>query len=168
MNNQRLKHLITVPVVSRETGKHLGWVSDVLVDTSTGKLKGFAVRRYDGICALIDCRDVVSIAAAITVKREESLVWVDASPLNSVLRARRDLIGRKVTALEGRRLGTIADVFLFDSHLIYEVYPSIWAKVCGHALYFTGALSPKFAAKGKVLAVTGDAARLHRQLATAV
>ena len=41
MNNQRLKHLITVPVVSRETGKHLGWVSDVLVDTLTGKLKGF-------------------------------------------------------------------------------------------------------------------------------
>jgi sporulation protein YlmC with PRC-barrel domain len=167
MNNQRLKQLIATPVVSRESGKSLGRVTDLLVDTSDGKPRGFAVKRDDGTCALTDWRDVVSIDAAILVKRKESLVWVDASPLNTVLRARRDLIGRKVTSSEGRRLGRIADVFLFEGLLIYEVYPSVWTRMCGNALYFTGALSPKFAAKGKVLAVAGDAARLHRQLEAA-
>jgi len=167
MNSQRLKQLVATPVVSKETGKNLGRVSDLLVDTASGKPRGFAVSRADGSCALTDCRDVVSIAAGILVKREESLVWVDASPLNTVLRARRDLIGRKVTTTEGRRLGKIADVFLFDGLVIYEIYPSVWARLSGHALYFTGALSPKFAAKGRVVTVAGDAAQLHRQLMAA-
>lgn len=165
MNNQRLKHLVATPVVSSETGKRLGWVTDLLVDASGGKPRGFAVKREDGTCALTDWRDVVSTEAVILVKRKESLVWVDASPLNTALRARRDLMGWKVTTAEGRRLGTIADVFLFNGLLIYEVYPSVWARMCGHALYFTGGLSPKLAARGKVLAVAGDAAQLHRQLA---
>jgi sporulation protein YlmC with PRC-barrel domain len=164
MNNQRLKQLIATPVVSRENGEHLGQVNDLLVDTPSGKARGFAVRRADGTCAITDWRDVVSTEGPIVVKRKESLVWVDASPLNAVLRARRDLIGRKVTTTEGRRLGTIADVFVLGSLLIYEVYPSIWARLCGSASYFTGALSPRLAAKGKVLAVAGDAAQLHRQL----
>jgi uncharacterized protein YrrD len=167
MNNQRLRQIIDRPVVSRETGTNLGRVTDLLVETSSGKLKGFAVRRYDGTCALTDCRDVVLIGADIIVKRNESLVWTDASPLNTVLRAKRDLIGRLVTAQDGRRLGRIAEVFLFDGVLIYEVYSSIWARLCGDAFYFAGALSPKFAAKGKVLAVAGDVAEMHRQLEAA-
>lgn len=167
MNNQRLKQLIATPVVSRESGENLGRINDLLVDTSGGKPRGFAITRDDGTCALTDWRDVISIEAVILVKRKESLVWVDASPLNTVLRARRDLIGRRVTTWEGRRLGTIDDVFLFDGRLIYQVYPSMWARMCGNASYFTGALSPKFAAKGKVLAVAGDADQLHRQLAPA-
>jgi len=168
MNNQRLKQLITTPVVSRESGENLGRITDLLVDTTDSKPRGFAVKRYDGTCALTDWRDVVSIEGVLVVKRRESLVWVDASPLNNVLRARRDLIGRRVTTSSGRTLGTIAEVFLFEGLLIYQVYSSIWARICGNALYFTGTLSPKFAAKRKVLAVAGDPAHLHRQLAAAV
>jgi uncharacterized protein YrrD len=168
MNNQRLKQLIGKPVVSRETSRNLGRITDLLVDTPSGRPSGFAIRRDDGTCALADCRDVVSIEAAVLVKREESLVWADASPLNTVLRAKRDVIGRKVTTSEGHSLGMIADVFLCDRFLIYEVYSSIWARLSGNALYLTGALSPKFAAKGKVLAVAGDAAQLHRQLKAAI
>ena len=168
MNNQRLRQLITTPVVSRESGENLGRITDLLVDTVDGKPRGFAVRRGDGTCALTDWRDVVSVEGVLLVKRRESLVWVDASPLNTVLRARRDLFGRKVTTSSGHALGTIADVFLFKGLLIYQVYSSRWARMCGNALYFTGALSPKFAAKGKqVLAVANDAAHLHRQLASA-
>src|SRR5215471_4139089 len=111
MSNLRLKHLIATPVLSRETGQDLGRVADLLVDASDGKPRGFAVRRDDGTCALTDWRDVVSTEVEIVVKRKESLVWVDASPLNTALRAKRDLIGRKVTTGEGRRLGRIADVF---------------------------------------------------------
>jgi sporulation protein YlmC with PRC-barrel domain len=167
MNNQRLKQIIARPVVSRETGNHLGQVTDLLVEISSGKLKGLAVKRSDGTCALTDCRDVVAIEAEIIVKRNESLVWADASPLNTVVRAKRDLIGRRVTTSEGRTLGKIADVFLFDGLLIYEVYTSIWARLCGDALYFAGVLSPRFAARGKVLAVAGDAAQMRRQLEAA-
>jgi uncharacterized protein YrrD len=167
MNNERLKKIITRPVVSRETGNHLGRVTDLLVETSSGKLKGFAVKRSDGTCALTDCRDVVGIQNEIIVKRNESLVWADASPLNTVVRAKRDLIGRRVTTSEGRTLGKIADVFLFNGALTYEVYASIWARLCGDAFYLAGALSPTFAAKGKVLAVAGDAVQMHRQLEAA-
>jgi hypothetical protein len=39
--------------------------------------------------------------------------------------------------------------------------------LCGDAFYFAGALSPRFAAKDKVLAVAGDAAQMRRQLEAA-
>ena len=171
MNNQPLRQLIARPVVSRESGDNLGRVNDLLIDTSRGTLKGFAVIRYDGSCALTDCRDVVAVGVQILVKRDESLVWSEASPLNTTLRARRDLIGRKVITAEGRKLGRLADVVVCGADarcVIYKAHRSIWARLNGEAFYFTGALSPKPAARAQVLAVAGDSFELHRRLEAAV
>ena len=171
MNNQPLRQLIARPVVSRESGDNLGRVHDLLVDTSNGTLKGFAVTRYDGSCALTDFRDVVAVGAEILVKRDESLVWAEASPLNSILRARRDLVGRKVTTAEGRMLGRLADVVVCgtgDRFIIYKAYHSIWARLNGEAFYFTGGLLPKPAVRTQVLTVAGDSVELHRRLEAAV
>jgi len=170
-NIEKISELIGRPVVSVETANKLGHISDVLVDQAKGCLAGFAIDRPDETCALVSVLDVKGIGPdAIMVERDESLVWVDSSPLHQLARAKADLVGVKVISEDGHLLGNISNIFLYltgELIFIYEVRSSLFDLLFGHAFYFSATLGCALSDDGSALVVCAPKEGLDRNLAAA-
>lgn len=170
-NVENLRKLLGRPVVSVETANELGHVNDVLADPLTGRLAGFSVKRLDESSALVSVIDVHGIGPdAIMVERDESLVLIDASPINTIPRMKADLIGVKVMTKRGHLLGNISDAslcLLREPVFIYEVRSSIFDKLLGHAFYFAASLGCAFAADRSALVVSDDSSVMEHSLEAA-
>jgi len=167
-NVENIQNLIGRGVISLETANKLGRVADLLVDKFAGQLAGFSVRRTDNTIALASVLDLHGIGPdAIVVEHDQSLVLVDASPLNTLPRAKDDLIGVKVMTDRGQHLGSISNVFLcLDRRptFIYEVRSSFFDALLGRAWYFAASLGCALSADGASLVVTAGPEQMHDRL----
>jgi len=167
-NVENIQNLIGRGVISLETANKLGRVADLLVDKFAGQLAGFSVRRPDNTIALASVLDLHGIGPdAIVVEHDQSLVLVDASPLNTLPRAKDDLIGVKVMTDRGQHLGSISNVFLcLDRRptFIYEVRSSFFDALLGRAWYFAASLGCAVSADGASLVVTAGPEQMHGRL----
>ena len=159
-NVENIEKIIGRAVISLETANALGRIDDLLVDPLSGHLTGFFVQRLDQSYALASIIDVHGIGPdAVMVEGDQSLVLVDASPLNTLPRAKQNLVGVKVITEHGLRLGEISNLYLcIDDRpaFIYEVRSSLFDKLLGRAFYFAASLGSAFADDGTSLIVTGD------------
>ena len=167
-NVENVQKLIGREVISLETANKLGRVADLLVDTLAGLLAGFSVRRADNMIALASILDVHGIGPdAVVVEHDQSLVLVDASPLNALPRAKDDLIGVKVMSDRGHHIGSISNVFLcIDKQptFIYEVRSSFFDALLGRASYFAASLGCALSEDGASLVVTAGQEQMHDRL----
>src|SRR5206468_1566016 len=141
---------------------------DLLIDTSAGQLAGFSVRRADETIALASILDVHGIGPdAVVVEHDQSLVLVDASPLNLLPRAKGNLIGVKVITDHGQHLGSISNVFLcIDKRptFIYEVRSSFVDALLGRASYFAASAGCALSEDGACVVVTAGQEQMHDRL----
>ena len=167
-NIENVQKLIGREVISLETANKLGRVADLLVDTLAGLLAGFSVRRADNMIALASILDVHGIGPdAVVVEHDQSLVLVDASPLNALPRAKDDLIGVKVMTDGGQHIGSISNVFLCvdkQPTFIYEVRSSFVDALLGRASYFAASLGCALSEDGASLVVTAGQEQMHDRL----
>jgi uncharacterized protein YrrD len=165
---ENIQRLIGREVISLETANKLGRVADLLVDTLAGQLAGFSVRRPDSTIALASVLDIHGIGPdAVVVEHDQSLVLVDASPLNALPRAKDDLIGVKVMTDRGQHLGSISNVFLCvdkQATFIYEVRSSFFDALLGRAWYFAASLGCALSEDGASLVVTAGSEQMHDRL----
>jgi uncharacterized protein YrrD len=172
MHVENIAKLIGRPVVSLETANTLGRVADLLADPLSGQLAGFCVQRLDQSYALASILDVEGIGpAAVMLEGDYSLVLVDASPLQTLPRARQNLIGVKVITDHGLRLGEISNLYLcIDQRptFLYEVRSSLFDKLFGRAFYLTASLARAFSGDGTSLIVTADPEELDHSLTAAL
>lgn len=170
-NVENINKLIGRAIVSLETANKLGYVADLIADPLTGQLAGFAVTKLDESCALVSMLDVHGIGPdAIIVEHDQSLILPDASPLNTLPKAKNGLIGVKVITEHGQLLGKISDLFVCVTKrpvLIYEVRSSLLDSLLGRAFYFAASLGCAFAADGTALVVTGDPESMDHRLNSA-
>ena len=169
---ERIDKLIGRVVVSLETANELGHVKDLLIDPVSGELTGLAVIRAAGENeALASILDVHGIGPdAVVVDGDQSLVLTEASPLNTMPRAKADLIDVRVLTEHGQLLGTIANLFLCINKrpsFIYEVRSSLIDKLLGRAFYFAAALGCAFADDRSALVVTGDPEQMDHRVEAA-
>jgi uncharacterized protein YrrD len=171
-NVENIEKLIGRPVVSLETANTLGRVADLLADPLSGQLAGFSVQRVDQSYALVSILDVQGIGpAAVMLEGDHSLVLVDASPLQTLPRAKQNLIGVKIITEQGLLLGEISNLYLCIDHrpaFIYEVRSSLFDKLLGRAFYFAASLGRAFSGDGTSLIVTADPETLDHSLAAAI
>ena len=165
---ENIQRLIGREVISLETANKLGRVADLLVDTLAGQLAGFSVHRPDSTIALASVLDIHGIGPdAVVVEHDQSLVLVDASPLNALPRAKDDLIGVKVMTDRGQHLGSISNVFLCvdkQATFIYEVRSSFFDALLGRAWYFAASLGCALSEDGASLVVTAGSEQMHDRL----
>lgn len=170
-NVQNIEQLIDRPVVSLETANKLGHVADLLADPVSGQLAGLSVNRLDESYALTSMLDVHGIGPdAIIVERDQSLVLAGASPLNTLPRAKINLIGVKVITEHGQLVGNISNLYLcIDKRpvFIYEVRSSLFDKLLGRAFYFAASLGCAFSDDGTALVVTGGPENMYHRLEAA-
>src|SRR5436305_729767 len=116
--------IIDRPLISVETANRLGVVSDLIVAPHSGQSAGLIVHRPDQSDALVSIIDVHGMGPhAIMVDGERSLLSSGAQ-LNSMPKARKDLVGVKVLTHQGKLLGKISRVFVYltPPHVfVYEV-----------------------------------------------
>lgn len=167
-NVENIHKLIGREVISLETANKLGQVADVLVDTLSGQLAGLSVRRPDNTIALASILDVHSIGPdAVIVEHDQSLVLMDASPLNALAKAKEDLIGVKVMSDHGQNLGSISNLFLcIDKRpvFIYEIRSSVFDALLGRASYFAASLGCALSDDRASLVVNAEADQMHDHL----
>jgi uncharacterized protein YrrD len=167
-NVENIQKLIGREVISLETANKLGRVADLLVDTLTGQLAGLSVRRPDDAIALVSVLDVHGIGPdAVVVEHDQSLVLVEASPLNALPRAKDDLIGVKVMTDRGQHLGSISNIFLCIDRqptFIYEVRSSFFDALLGRGWFFAASLGCALSEDGASLVVTAGPEQMHDRL----
>ena len=167
-NIENVQKLIGREVISLETANKLGRVADLLVDTLAGQLAGFSIRRPDNSIALASVLDVHGIGPdAVVVENDQTLVLVDASPLNALPRAKDDLIGVKVMTDGGQHIGSISNVFLCvdkQPTFIYEVRSSFFDALLGRAWYFAASLGCALSEDGASLVVSAGSEQMHDRL----
>ena len=167
-NVENTQRLIGREVISLETANKLGCVSDLLVDTVAGQLAGFSVRRPDNTTALASVLDVHGIGPdAVVVEHDQSLVLVDASPLNALPKSKENLIGVKVMTHHGQHLGNISNVFLCIDRqpaFIYEVRASFVDALLGRARYFAASLGCALSEDRASLVVAAGPEQMHDRL----
>jgi uncharacterized protein YrrD len=165
---ENAQKLIGRDVISLETANKLGRVADLLVDMVAGQLAGFSVRRADNTTALASVLDVHGIGPdAVVVENDQSLVLVDASPLNALPKSKENLIGVKVMMDHGQHLGNISNVFLCIDRqptFIYEVRSSFFDALWGRAWYFAASLGCALSEDGASLVVTAGPEQMHDRL----
>ena len=166
-NFAEIGSIIGRPVIAVETANRLGVVSDLIVDPHSGELAGLAIRRPDENHSVVSIIDVHSVGPhAIMVDGERSLL-LSGSQLNSLPKARTDLIGVKVLTDQGQLLGKIFRVFirLTPPHaFVYEFRSSILDKLLGHALYFPASLGGALSADTTAFVVNGDTGKMAHSL----
>lgn len=170
-NVENIRKLIGRPVVSIETANRLGQVDDLLIDPLAGELAGFVVKRSDESHALASIIDVHDVGPdAIMVERDVSLVLAEASPLNTLPKARANLLGTDVITEHGQSMGKISDLFLTPTApfgFIYEVRSSIFDKLLGHAFYCAGSLGCALSEDRTALVINGDTEQMDHRLESA-
>ncbi len=170
-NVENIQKLIGRPVVSVETANALGDVEDLILDPLAGELAGFSVRRPDDSQVLASIIDVHDIGPdAIMVERDVSLVLAEASPLNTLPKAKANLLGASVLTEHGQSMGEISGLFLSAAApyiFIYEVRSSIFDKLLGHAFYFSASLGCALSTDGTALVVKGDTETMDHSLESA-
>ena len=148
---ENIQKLIGREVISLETANKLGRVADLLLDTLAASVL-----------------DVHGIGPdAVVVEHDQSLVLVDASPLNALPRAKDDLIGVKVMSDRGQHLGSISNVFLCvdkQPTFIYEVRSSFFDALLGRAWYFAASLGCALSEDGASLVVSAGSEQMHDRL----
>ena len=169
---ERIDKLVGRAVVSLETANKLGQISDLLIDAISGKLAGLVVTRpLDNSEALVSDRDIRGLGPdAIVVEADHSMVLSAASPLNTLTRAKGNLIGVKVLTDHGQLLGNIANIFIcYDQRpvFLYEVRSSFIDKLLGRAFYFAAARGCAFSDDKSALVIAGDPEQMDNCLEAA-
>ena len=171
-NVKKIDNLIGRSVLSFATANKLGQIADLLIEPLSGELAGFVVHRLNsGGEALVSILDVRGIGPdAVMVEGDESLVLTDASPLNPLPRAKRDLAGVKVVTEKGLLLGKIASLFLWIDKrpaFIYEVRSSLLDLLLGRAFYFAASLGCAFSDDRSTIVVSGDPNEMYHRVEAA-
>ncbi len=168
---ENIERIIGRPVISLETANKLGKVTDLLADPLSGQLAGLCVRREDGSYALASILDMHEIGPdAVMVESDTSLVLAEASPLNTLPKAKKNLTGVKVVTEHGQVLGAISNLYLCFAKrpiFIYEVRASLIDKLLGRASYVPASLSCAFSQDRSSLVVTGVSDDLDTTVASA-
>lgn len=157
---ENIERIIGRPVISLESANKLGKVSDLLADPLSGHLAGLCVQREDGSQALASILDMHEIGPdAVMVESDTSLVLAEASPLNTLPKAKKNLVGVKVITEHGQVMGSISNLHLcFGKRpvFIYEVRASLVDRLLGRATYIPASLSCAFSEDRSSLVVTGS------------
>ncbi|KKM09248.1 hypothetical protein SY88_19660 [Clostridiales bacterium PH28_bin88] len=109
------RELLSLPVISLDTGTRVGQIRDLLIDTSTRRVFGVVLEHEGWLreAQVIPFELLVSVGQdAVTVRDREAIVTLDAAShlhehaKDSLLKTR----GKKVFTADGTELGTVEDM----------------------------------------------------------
>ncbi len=115
-----------------ETQEIVAFLSDVLVDTDTGCLRGFFVMMIDGLHTgsyFLSVLDILSFGTKVHIRSVDRLSPPeDLIRLQEALQDPRFFLGQKIRVREtGRTLGSCADVQFDTRHFsIFWFFPRRW------------------------------------------
>ena len=170
-NVENIEGIIGRAVISLETANKLGKVADLLTDPLSGLLAGLSVQREDESYGLASVLDMHEIGPdAVMIDSDVALVLTEASPLNKLPRAKKDLVGVKVLTDHGQLLGAISNLYLCLGKrpvFIYEVRSSLIDKLLGREVYFAATQSCALSEDRTALVVTGNPAEMDHSVKAA-
>jgi sporulation protein YlmC with PRC-barrel domain len=111
----QVRDMLNKPLLSLDTAERVGWVEDVLIDTTRQCVSGLLVKRGTFSSQIVlPFRETHTVGAdAVIVRTAATLVnareWVDDG--GATYRA-RDLYGKEVVTGDGTRLGFVHDALV--------------------------------------------------------